>query len=141
MELGRRLGERACRGDVFLLVGELGSGKTVLAQGIARGLGIEEYAPSPSFVIVRQYRGRLSLYHIDLYRLEEPREVAALGLEDYLYSSGVVVMEWAEKARDLWTPEYLLVLIEYGEEENSRRLTLAFRGRSYIERYGDLRWN
>lgn len=141
LKLGMELGRHARPGDAFLLVGELGSGKTILAQGIARGLGIKEYASSPSFVIVKQYRGRLTLFHIDLYRLDDPSEIAALGLEDYLYSSGVVVMEWAEKARELWPSNYLLILLEYAEGESERRLTLVFQGRDYEERFRGVKWS
>ncbi|MBI2851043.1 MAG: tRNA (adenosine(37)-N6)-threonylcarbamoyltransferase complex ATPase subunit type 1 TsaE, partial [Chloroflexi bacterium] len=82
--LGVRLGELAQAGDVFLLVGKLGAGKTCLTQGIAWGLGIKEYALSPSFVIMRELHGRLPLYHIDLYRLDRLEESQDLGLDDYL---------------------------------------------------------
>ena len=91
------MGELVQSGDIFLLTGDLGTGKTCLTQGIARGLGIEEYAFSPSFVIIREYHGRLPLYHIDFYRLDNIDEIADLGLEEYFYSKGVCVIEWAEK--------------------------------------------
>src|SRR4030042_912303 len=97
-KLGFRLGELAVPGDVFLLVGELGAGKTCLTQGIAWGLGIQEYALSPSFVIIRELHGRLPLYHIDLYRLDRIEEGIDLGLDDYLYGRGVCVIEWADRA-------------------------------------------
>src|SRR4030043_2088812 len=87
--LGSYLGELAQRGDVFLLMGDLGTGKTCLAQGIARGIGIKEYAFSPSFVIIREYHGRFPIYHIDLYRLDHIEEIANLGLGEYLYGNGV----------------------------------------------------
>ena len=99
--IGIKLGSLARAGDVFLLVGSLGVGKTCLAQGIAWGLGIKEYASSPSFVIVKEYQGRLPLYHIDLYRLDEIDEIAELGLDEYLYGEGVCVVEWAEKGFSL----------------------------------------
>src|SRR3972149_1751996 len=91
--IGMRLGGLAVSGDVILLTGELGTGKTCLTQGIAWGLGIEDYASSPSFVLVREYRGRLPLYHVDFYRLERLEEIAGLGLDDYLYGNGVCVIE------------------------------------------------
>lgn len=97
-KLGRRLGELALPGDVFLLTGKLGTGKTCLTQGIAWGLGIKEYALSPSFVIMRELYGRLPLYHIDLYRLDNIDESLDLGLDDYLYGKGVCVVEWADRA-------------------------------------------
>ena len=83
-QLGRRIGELAAAGDVYLLSGELGTGKTCLTQGIAWGLRIEEYALSPTFVIMREMYGRLALYHVDLYRLDDVAEIADLGLDDYL---------------------------------------------------------
>jgi tRNA threonylcarbamoyladenosine biosynthesis protein TsaE len=112
-KLGSRLGELAQPGDVFLLVGKLGSGKTCLTQGIAWGLGIQDYAQSPSFVIMRELYGRLPLYHIDLFRLDRIEEIESLGLDDYLYGQGVCVIEWAEKGLPLLPSGHLLIKIEY----------------------------
>ena len=81
-QLGRRIGELAVAGDIFLLVGSLGAGKTCLTQGIAWGLDIKEYTLSPSFVLIRELHGRLPLYHIDIYRLDWIEEIADLGLDD-----------------------------------------------------------
>jgi tRNA threonylcarbamoyladenosine biosynthesis protein TsaE len=128
--LGRRLGEIAQPGDVFLLVGDLGSGKTCLTQGIAWGLGIKEYALSPSFVIIRELYGRLPLYHIDLYRLDRIEESMDLGLDDYLYGPGVCVVEWAEKALSLMPQERLLIRMDY-LSDTERRLCLEASGRRY----------
>ncbi len=91
-EVGRHLGELAREGDVILLVGDLGSGKTCLTQGIAWGLGIADYALSPTFVIMRELHGRLPLYHVDLYRIDRLAETEDLGLDDYLYGHGVTVL-------------------------------------------------
>ncbi|HEY55691.1 MAG TPA: tRNA (adenosine(37)-N6)-threonylcarbamoyltransferase complex ATPase subunit type 1 TsaE [Dehalococcoidia bacterium] len=129
-KLGTRLGELVQPGDNFLLVGGLGAGKTCLTQGIAWGLDIEEYAASPSFVVVRELKGRLPLYHIDLYRLENLEEIAELGLDDYLYGSGVCVVEWAEKGLSLLPPEHLLIEIDY-LADTERRLKLKPRGQRY----------
>lgn len=111
--LGASIGRLAMPGDIFLLVGNLGAGKTCLTQGIARGLGIKEYIPSPSFVLIREFHGRLPLYHIDLYRLGHLEEIAELGLDDYLYGQGVCVIEWAEKGLSLMPAEHLLIKIAY----------------------------
>ena len=111
--LGVRLGKLAQAGDVILLVGGLGMGKTCLVQGIAWGLGIRGYASSPSFVVIKEYQGRLPLYHIDLYRLDRLEEVGELGLDDYLYGNGVGVVEWAEKGLSLLPQEHLLINISY----------------------------
>jgi tRNA threonylcarbamoyladenosine biosynthesis protein TsaE len=130
--LGNRLGKLAQVGDVFLLVGELGTGKTCLTQGIAWGLGIKGYATSPSFVVVNQYQGRLPLYHIDLYRIDRLEEVIELGLDDYLYGRGVCVVEWAKKALDMLPEEYLLVEMSY-LSDTSRNLVLKPVGERYVE--------
>lgn len=137
-KLGTRLGELARPGDVFLLVGNLGAGKTCLAQGIAWGLGIEEYAASPSFVVVRELKGRLPLYHIDFYRLDNLDEIAELGLDDYLYGNGVSVIEWAEKGQHLLPPEHLLIEMSY-LADTERRLELKPSGQRYREIVTELR--
>lgn len=111
--LGSHLGQLAQEADVFLLTGELGTGKTCLVQGIARGLGAKEDAFSPSFVIVRQYHGRLTLHHIDLYRLDCADEITDLGLEEYLYGDGVCVVEWAEKGLHVVPRDNLLITFHY----------------------------
>ena len=128
--IGHRLGELVEPGDVFLLVGELGAGKTCLTQGIARGLGIQDYASSPSFVIMRELYGRLPLYHIDLFRLERLEEISDLGLDDYLYGNGVSVIEWADRGLGLLPEEHLLIEIEFlGDIQ--RRLRFTASGKRY----------
>jgi tRNA threonylcarbamoyladenosine biosynthesis protein TsaE len=129
-KLGVKLGELALPGDVFLLVGGLGAGKTCLTQGIAWGLGIKEYAASPSFVVVRELYGRLPLYHIDFYRLDHLEEIAELGLDDYLCGKGVSVVEWAEKGLSLLPEEHLLIEISY-LSDTERSLKLKPSGRRY----------
>ena len=131
-ELGRKIGKLALPGDIYLLVGQLGAGKTCLTQGIAWGLGIEEYTLSPSFVIMRELHGRLPLYHMDFYRLDNINEIADLGLDDYLYSRGVCVIEWAEKGMDILPDDHLLVKISY-ISDNSRSFEFIPQGDRYIE--------
>ncbi len=132
--LGSYLGELAQKGDVFLLVGELGTGKTCLVQGIAHGLAIKEYAFSPSFVLLREYHGRLPLYHIDLYRLDRIEEIADLGLEEYFYGKGVCVVEWAEKGPEIVPQESLLISLHYiSTSETERSIHLKPRGERYRE--------
>ena len=95
--VGKRLGEEAAPGSVFLLEGDLGVGKTVFAQGFAAGLGISGHVTSPTFTILQEYRnGRIPFYHFDLYRLTGPGEVDDLGLWDYLEGDGAVLVEWPE---------------------------------------------
>lgn len=129
-KIGASIGKLAQPGDNLLLVGDLGAGKTCLAQGIAQGLDIEEYAASPSFVIIRELKGRLPLYHIDFYRLENLEEIAELGLDDYLYGHGVCVVEWAEKGLNLLPPEHLLIEIGY-LADTERSLKLKPSGQRY----------
>jgi len=136
--LGEELGRLAQPGDLFLLVGNLGTGKTCLTQGIAWGLGIEGYATSPSFVVVNQYRGRLPLYHIDLYRLDSIEEVIELGLDDYLYSEGVSVVEWAEKALAVLPKEHLLIEMNF-LSDTSRNVVLKPSGERYVEMLSQLK--
>jgi tRNA threonylcarbamoyladenosine biosynthesis protein TsaE len=129
-KIGVRIGEIVLPGDIFLLVGGLGAGKTCLTQGIAWGLNIKEYAVSPSFVVIRELYGRLPLYHIDFYRLENLEEIAELGLDDYLYGNGVSVVEWAEKGLSLLPPEHLLIEMDY-VSDTERRLKLKPAGKRY----------
>ena len=97
--LGKLLGEVLSAGDIVLLFGDLGAGKTTLVQGIAAGLGVsqDEYVRSPTFTLVNQYQGRVPVHHIDLYRIESASDMASIGLEDELDGGGAVLVEWAEK--------------------------------------------
>jgi tRNA threonylcarbamoyladenosine biosynthesis protein TsaE len=95
--IGERIGAALAPGSVVLLRGPLGAGKTVLAKGIARGLGIEDEVISPTYTIVAEYPGRIPLAHVDLYRVEGAVEIAGLGLDDLLAGPGVTVVEWGEK--------------------------------------------
>ena len=131
-EIGVRIGELCLPNDIFLLVGSLGAGKTCLTQGIAWGLGIKEYAASPSFVLVRELYGRLPLYHVDLYRLDHIEEIVDLGLDDYLYGNGVCVVEWAEKGLSVLPAEHLLIQIGY-VADSERSLELKPSGKHYQE--------
>jgi tRNA threonylcarbamoyladenosine biosynthesis protein TsaE len=143
LELGKRLGEIARPGDIYLLSGNLGVGKTCLTQGIARGLGSQEYALSPTFVLMREIHGRLPLYHIDLYRLDHLEEIADLGLDDYLYGKGLCVIEWAEKGLGVLPHEHLMIKIDYSSSDsehiNKRYFTIEARGRQYDALLGQLR--
>ena len=128
--LGERIGKMLRPGDVVLLSGELGAGKTVLAQGIGRGLGIAEPIKSSSFVIMNEYDGdRARLYHADLYRLEDPAQVAELALDE-LAANGVLVIEWPERAPAELPPEHLLVTLAY-DGAKARTFAITARGERY----------
>ncbi|HIE50702.1 MAG TPA: tRNA (adenosine(37)-N6)-threonylcarbamoyltransferase complex ATPase subunit type 1 TsaE [Armatimonadetes bacterium] len=122
--LAERLGRTAQWGDVWALVGPLGVGKTCFAQGFARGLDITVPVLSPSFVLVREYRGRLPLFHVDVYRLETVEEALAIGLEEYLPGPGVTIVEWAEKIEALLPPEHIRVDLAFANAGREVRITL-----------------
>jgi len=128
--LGERLGELLTGGDLLFFVGDLGSGKTCMIQGIGRGLGIETPITSPTFTLINEYVGRFKFYHIDLYRIEKIQEVFSFGLDDYLYGDGICAIEWAERADTLWPQEYLLVRPRY-IDESKRGFTFTAVGTHY----------
>ena len=101
-EFGKQLGEKAEPGTVICLDGDLGTGKTVIAKGIAAGLGIKEPVSSPTFTVIKEYtEGRLPFYHFDVYRIEDPLEMDEIGYEDYFYGNGVTVIEWSDMIKEL----------------------------------------
>lgn len=127
VRIGRILGEGLNTGDVVALTGELGSGKTCLTQGIARGLGVpEDYAViSPTFTLINEYPGRVAaLFHVDLYRLQGVADLADMGYEEYLSGGGVLVVEWADKIREAVPDGALCVAMTY-QEENVRKMELS----------------
>lgn len=117
-ELGRKLGEEARPGQIYTMVGDLGVGKTVLTQGFAKGLGIEEPINSPTFTIVQIYEeGRLPFYHFDVYRIGDISEMDEIGYEDYFYSDGVCFIEWANLIEELLPDNYTRITIEKNLEK------------------------
>lgn len=122
LQFGKRLGSLCEPGDVICLGGDLGAGKTTLAQGIAAGIGVAEgeYVNSPTFAIVHEYAGPMPIYHMDFYRLHSSEDVIALGIEEYFYGAGVTLIEWFERAPDL-VPDSAL------------KATLLYRGDTYRE--------
>lgn len=130
-DVGRVLGEHSRAGDIYLLTGPLGAGKTCLTQGIAAGLDVTGYVRSPTFVLMTRYQGRLTLHHVDLYRLGGPEEVWDLGLEEQLFGDGVCVVEWADRASDLFPLESLVISLDYGEKGEDRVITFLERPERY----------
>jgi len=122
LRLGMELGKSARPGTVYALYGELGSGKTVLARGIARGLGITDDITSPTFTLLEIYEGAPPLYHFDLYRIERVSEFVELGFEEYWEGDGVSVIEWAERAAGLLPESTIRIYLEYhnGHERTIR---------------------
>jgi len=130
--LGMHIGRLAEGNQVYLLTGNLGTGKTHLVQGIAFGLGIDEYACSPSFMIAREYHGRLPLYHLDLYRLDHLEEIAGLGLDEYFRDDSVCAIEWADKGAAVLPGDNLTIRLTHlpGEE---RSISFIPHGNRYDE--------
>ncbi len=131
--IGMRLAGLLEPGDVVLLAGPFGAGKTSLTQGIARGLGVDSaYVTSPTFTLINEYGGRLPLYHVDLYRLTSEAQAADLGLIEYLEGDGVTVVEWPERAPDLVPADHLTVhLSEIAETK--RALRFEATGARYVD--------
>jgi tRNA threonylcarbamoyladenosine biosynthesis protein TsaE len=130
--LGEQVGRLLKAGDIVCLYGELGTGKTVLTQGIARGLGVapERAVRSPSFVLMHRYQGRMPVYHADLYRLDGPTDVADIGLREFLGGDGVAIIEWADKLEASLPKERLEITIAHQTEE-TRLITMTAQGLRY----------
>jgi tRNA threonylcarbamoyladenosine biosynthesis protein TsaE len=139
LAFGRFLGQAAQPGDVICLDGDLGAGKTTLTQAIALGLEVpaSEYVTSPSFAILHEYQGRLPLYHMDFYRLIDAAEVQDQGLDEYLFLSGLAVLEWCERAGDL-VPATRLKITMTTLPDESRQLTCDLGDGSWKERWQKL---
>jgi tRNA threonylcarbamoyladenosine biosynthesis protein TsaE len=133
---GERLGEMLRPGQVVALKGPLGAGKTCLAQGIARGLGVSEPVTSPTFVIVSEYRtaGDVTLYHIDCYRLAEQgaTEAVGIGVDELLDGEGICLVEWAERIAPLLPPEHMTVTLAPVDHE-ARRVSACASGAQYVD--------
>lgn len=132
LAIGKALAKRLKPGDLVCLFGQLGAGKTVLAKGIASGLGInKKKIVSPSFVLIREYSNKhTALYHFDLYRLLNPLEILSLGYEEYLEANGVVIIEWADRLKGYLPGEYLKVEITL-KKAKERLLRFCAFGRHY----------
>ncbi|MCI8858129.1 MAG: tRNA (adenosine(37)-N6)-threonylcarbamoyltransferase complex ATPase subunit type 1 TsaE [Lachnospiraceae bacterium] len=126
-ELGQTIGQQAQPGEVYTLVGDLGVGKTVLTQGIAKGLCIEEPVNSPTFTIVQVYEeGRMPFYHFDVYRIGDIAEMDEIGYEDYFYGQGLTMIEWANLIAEILPEHYHQILIEKDLEKgfDYRKITI-----------------
>ncbi|MDU6742875.1 tRNA (adenosine(37)-N6)-threonylcarbamoyltransferase complex ATPase subunit type 1 TsaE [Peptoniphilus harei] len=130
-KFGLFLGENLKAGDVVCLNGDLGAGKTTLTKSIAKGLGIDDYVTSPTFTIVNEYYGKINLYHIDTYRLDDMVDVDYLGFDEYFYSDGVTIVEWAEKIRDALPEEYMEINIK--SHDDKRDLDINYVGNRFDE--------
>lgn len=126
--LAEKIGRWVQPGMILTLEGDLGAGKTTFTKGFAKGLDIKRNVNSPTFTIIKEYQGRLPLYHMDVYRLENGAE--DMGLDDYLFGDGVCVVEWANMIEDILPKERLDIKV-YREDETSRRIELTPVGEFY----------
>jgi len=124
VEFGKRIGAFLLPNDIVALIGPLGAGKTTLIQGIAEGIGVKDYVTSPTFIIINEYQGHLPFYHVDLYRLDEVKDIEDLGIEEYFKRGGVCVIEWAEKLKDLLPAKAERIEIEV-VSENERKICVS----------------
>ena len=125
--LGEKIGIEAQPGQLYTLIGDLGVGKTVLTQGIAKGLGIEEPICSPTFTIVQVYEeGRMPFYHFDVYRIGDIEEMDEIGYEDYFYGQGLTMVEWANLIEEILPDSYQQITIEKDPEKgfDYRKITI-----------------
>jgi tRNA threonylcarbamoyladenosine biosynthesis protein TsaE len=134
MRLGYEIGKRVKSGDILCLTGDLGAGKTHFTKGVAKGLSIEEDITSPTFTIVNEYdTGRLKLYHFDVYRVNDPYEIEAIGFDEYIFGDGVSIIEWSNYIQDLIPNEALNIdikkLNEFGE--NYRKVLINYNCERY----------
>lgn len=128
--LGERIGRESKKGQVYTLVGDLGVGKTVFTQGLAKGLGIDEPISSPTFTIIQEYEGtRLPFYHFDVYRIGDIEEMDEIGFEDYIYGNGVCMIEWANLIEEILPASRTEIVIEKDLERGFefRRITVEER--------------
>jgi tRNA threonylcarbamoyladenosine biosynthesis protein TsaE len=123
IQLGKRIGRSLKPNDIIALTGDLGAGKTTLIQGIAKGMGIKNWVTSPTFTIINEFKGRLDLFHVDLYRIEGLEEIEDIALEEYFNKDGVTVIEWAEKAGDILPASRINIKIDF-ESENERNIII-----------------
>jgi len=125
LRIGESLAKKLKRGDCVAMTGDLGAGKTVLTKGIAKGLGVKnaQYVNSPTFVIIKQYKGKIPLYHFDLYRLDHPGALDSENFEEYFYGQGVTVVEWAERVAELLPKRRWEVTLKVAGE-NKRRISI-----------------
>ncbi|WP_350300961.1 tRNA (adenosine(37)-N6)-threonylcarbamoyltransferase complex ATPase subunit type 1 TsaE [Peribacillus frigoritolerans] len=129
-QFAHRLAEKLSSGDVLALEGDLGAGKTAFTKGLAKGLGVTRMVNSPTFTIIKEYMGRLPLYHMDVYRVSESEE--DLGFDEYFDGDGVTVVEWAHLIKD-HLPEEILNIYIYRLGDTSRRIVLEAKGERYVK--------
>ena len=128
---GISLGKLLKAGDILCLNGDLGAGKTTLSKYIGLGLGVEDYITSPTFNLIKEYKGRLTMYHFDVYRLEGVDDLYDLGFDEYFYGNGVCIIEWANKIQEILPEEKIVLDIEKGQDLDERLISIHGKGQTY----------
>lgn len=141
MALGEKIGTLCQSGDIICLIGDLGTGKTHLTKGIAKGLNIDDHITSPTFTIVNEYQGRLRLYHFDVYRVSDASEIEAIGFDEYIFGNGVSIIEWANYIEELIpkqdalyikiTKDFEKTLYEDESQINKRFIEIQYMNEKY----------
>jgi tRNA threonylcarbamoyladenosine biosynthesis protein TsaE len=140
-KLGYKLGKALKSGDILCLLGDLGAGKTALTKAIAKGLGIDDYVTSPTFTIINEYNGRLPLYHFDVYRLMSIDELYDLGYEEYFYSNGITIIEWADKIEEILPEDTINIHINRTLNQNEREFIFTGKGKRFNQIIKELNEN
>ena len=136
--LAAAIAEQATAGDLILLAGELGAGKTAFVQGFGAALGVEQTITSPTFTLAHQYEGRLVMHHLDVYRLERISEIDDIGVSELLDGNGVVLIEWGDAVAPALPNDYLEITMRYGEGDDDRHLELRCVGGRWSARHRTL---
>ena len=128
-QIGYQYAESVSSASIVIFQGPVGAGKSVFIRGILSALGVSGHIPSPSFTLINRYQGKknnlpVNIFHIDLYRLETPEEIADLGFQEIIYSGGISLVEWGERAAGLYNGKTHLVAINFGTEENERQIEI-----------------
>jgi tRNA threonylcarbamoyladenosine biosynthesis protein TsaE len=135
MAVGEAVASLLREGDAIALTGELGAGKTTFVRGAARALGFDGAVASPTFTLVREYQGRLRVYHVDVYRLERVQDVLDLGVDEMVAEGGVLLVEWGDAVEGLLPDDHLLVEITLVSGEDARRIVVTGKGPSWTTRW------
>jgi len=135
MAVGEAVASLLREGDAIALTGELGAGKTTFVRGAARALGFDGPVASPTFTLVREYQGRVRIYHVDVYRLERMQDVLDLGLDEMVAEDGVLLVEWGDAVEGLLPDDHLLAEITLMGSEDARRIVVTGKGPSWATRW------
>ena len=139
IDIAAKLAKAFKKGETVALIGDLGAGKTVFTKGIAKGLGVKNarYVNSPTFVIIKEYKGKLPLYHFDLYRIESP-DLLGMGYEEFFYGNGITAVEWSERLEMLLPKDHWHVVLEHAGD-NKRAITLTVQGDALKGRFAKIK--